>query len=36
MMRGGTHPLISKVAIIGKSQRLDADIDYLFAQVVVD
>jgi 4-oxalomesaconate tautomerase len=33
---GGAHPLTSKVAIIGKSQRPDADIDYLFAQVVVD
>jgi 4-oxalomesaconate tautomerase len=33
---GGAHPLTSKVAIIGRSQRPDADIDYLFAQVVVD
>ena len=33
---GGAHPLTSKVAIIGRSQRLDADIDYLFAQVAVD
>lgn len=33
---GGAHPLTSKVAIIGRSRRPDADIDYLFAQVVVD
>jgi 4-oxalomesaconate tautomerase len=33
---GGAHPLTSKVAIVGRSQRPDADIDYLFAQVVVD
>ena len=33
---GGAHPLTSKVAIIGPSQRPDADVDYLFLQVVVD
>ena len=33
---GGAHPLTSKVAIVARSQRSDADIDYLFAQVVVD
>jgi len=33
---GGAHPLTSKVAIIGRSTRPDADVDYLFLQVVVD
>lgn len=33
---GGAHPLTSKIAIIGRSQRHDADIDYHFLQVVVD
>jgi 4-oxalomesaconate tautomerase len=33
---GGAHPLTSKVAIVAPSQRKDADVDYLFAQVVVD
>jgi 4-oxalomesaconate tautomerase len=33
---GGAHPLTSKVAIIAPSQRPDADVDYLFLQVVVD
>jgi len=33
---GGAHPLTSKVAIIGPSARQDADVDYLFLQVVVD
>ncbi len=33
---GGAHPLTSKVGIIAKSTRPDADIDYLFLQVVVD
>lgn len=33
---GGAHPLTSKVAIISKSSRSDADVDYLFLQVVVD
>ena len=33
---GGAHPLTSKVAIISPSTRGDADVDYLFLQVVVD
>ena len=33
---GGAHPLTSKVAIVSPSQRDDADVDYLFLQVVVD
>jgi 4-oxalomesaconate tautomerase len=33
---GGANPLTSKVAIVSRSARPDADIDYLFAQVVVD
>jgi 4-oxalomesaconate tautomerase len=33
---GGADPLTTKVAIVGPSSRPDADIDYLFAQVVVD
>jgi 4-oxalomesaconate tautomerase len=33
---GGAHPLTSKVAIISPSSRDDADIDYLFLQVLVD
>jgi 4-oxalomesaconate tautomerase len=33
---GGAHPLTSKVAIVSRSSRPDADIDYLFAQVVVN
>lgn len=33
---GGAHPLTSKVAIVSPSERADADVDYLFAQVVVD
>lgn len=32
---GGADPLTSKVAIVGPSTRDDADIDFLFAQVVV-
>ena len=32
---GGADPLTSKVAIVGPSTRADADIDFLFAQVVV-
>jgi 2-methylaconitate cis-trans-isomerase PrpF len=32
---GGGHPLTSKVAIVGPSQRAGADVDYLFAQVDV-
>ena len=31
--RGGAHPLTSKVAVIGRPQRDDADVDYLFLQV---
>ncbi len=33
---GGAHPLTSKVAVLSKSARDDADIDYLFLQVAVD
>lgn len=33
---GGADPLTSKVAILGPASRPDADIDYLFAQVVVN
>jgi 4-oxalomesaconate tautomerase len=33
---GGAHPLTSKVAIVSKSARADADVDYLFLQVAVD
>ena len=33
---GGAHPLTSKVAIISLSSRDDADIDYLFLQILVD
>ena len=33
---GGADPLTTKVAIVGPASRPDADIDYLFAQVVVD
>lgn len=33
---GGAHPLTSKVAVVGPSLRDDADVDYLFLQVVVD
>jgi 4-oxalomesaconate tautomerase len=33
---GGAHPLTSKVAVISPSVRDDADVDYLFLQVVVD
>lgn len=32
---GGGNPLTSKVAIVSRSVRADADIDYLFAQVKV-
>jgi 4-oxalomesaconate tautomerase len=32
---GGAHPLTSKVAIVSRSVSSDADIDYLFVQVVV-
>lgn len=33
---GGTDPLTSKVAVIKKSDRDDADVEYLFLQVFVD
>lgn len=33
---GGAHPLTSKVAIVGPPTRDDADVDYLFLQVVPD
>ncbi|MNZ46771.1 4-oxalomesaconate tautomerase [compost metagenome] len=33
---GGADPLTSKVAIVQTSMRPDADVDYLFAQVLVD
>ena len=33
---GGANPLTSKVAIISKSRHPEADVDYLFAQVLVD
>jgi 2-methylaconitate cis-trans-isomerase PrpF len=33
---GGGDPLSSKVAIVGRSTRPDADVDFLFAQVSVD
>ena len=33
---GGAHPLTSKVAVIQRSARADADVDYLFLQVAVD
>jgi 4-oxalomesaconate tautomerase len=31
---GGGHPLNNKVAVVSRSQRDDADVDYLFLQVV--
>jgi 4-oxalomesaconate tautomerase len=33
---GGAHPLTSKVAVICRSARADADVDYLFLQVGLD
>ncbi len=33
---GGANPLTSKVAVIQRSDRKDADVDYLFLQVSVD
>jgi 4-oxalomesaconate tautomerase len=33
---GGSHSVTSKVAMIGKSARPDADVDYLFAQVEIN
>ena len=31
---GGAHPLTSKVAVVSRATRADADVDYLFLQVV--
>ncbi|WP_246624871.1 4-oxalomesaconate tautomerase [Oceanobacter mangrovi] len=33
---GGADPLTSKVAVVSRSEREDADVDYLFLQVFVD
>lgn len=33
---GGAHPLTSKVAVVSRSERDGADVDYLFLQVFVD
>src|SRR5262245_11046152 len=33
---GGAHPLTSKVAVVSTSADPDADVDYLFLQVMVD
>ncbi len=33
---GGAHPLTSKVAVVSRSDRADADIDYLFLQIFPD
>jgi 4-oxalomesaconate tautomerase len=33
---GGAHPLTSKVAVISRATRADAEVDYLFLQVAVD
>jgi len=33
---GGGHPLTSKVAVVSRSARVDADVDYLFLQVWPD
>ncbi|MFC6673324.1 4-oxalomesaconate tautomerase [Marinobacterium aestuariivivens] len=33
---GGADPLTSKVAVVKRSERKDADVDYLFLQVFVD
>jgi 2-methylaconitate cis-trans-isomerase PrpF len=33
---GGSRPITSKVAIVSRSQREDADVDYTFAQVEID
>lgn len=33
---GGGNPLTSKVAVVSKSERSDAELDYLFLQVMVD
>jgi 4-oxalomesaconate tautomerase len=33
---GGAHPLMSKVAVVSRSERDDADVDYLFLQLGVE
>jgi 4-oxalomesaconate tautomerase len=33
---GGAHPLTSKVAVVSRSSRPDADVDYLFLQIFPD
>ena len=33
---GGADPLTSKVAVVSRSEREGADVDYLFLQVFVD
>jgi 4-oxalomesaconate tautomerase len=33
---GGGHPLTSKVAVVSRSERADADLDYLFLQLGVE
>src|SRR5580698_244239 len=33
---GGAHPLTSKVAVVSRSERADADLDYLFLQLGVE
>jgi 4-oxalomesaconate tautomerase len=33
---GGAHPLASKVAVVSRSRRDDADVDYLFLQLGVE
>ena len=33
---GGAHPLTTKVAVVSRSERDDAELDYLFLQVAVD
>lgn len=33
---GGAHPLTSKVAVVGPPSRADADVDYLFLQIMLD
>jgi len=33
---GGGHPLTSKIAVVSRSARADADVDYLFLQVGVE
>jgi len=33
---GGSRPITSKVAIVSRSKRQDADVDYTFAQIQID